>query len=147
MRTDNHPWQRDLPQTQRQRVLDVAGDLFADRGFDDVTMAEIAAAAEVGAGDRVQLLRLEAQLVEALTETVLEVFREMLDEALADEITADSRPRFATFSSRWASASSRSGASSAGSSARSRVSSSASTRASSPSRPTTTCRGEAESSS
>src|SRR6476646_3931268 len=35
------------PADQRQRVLFVAGDLFAEHGFDDVTMADIAKAANV----------------------------------------------------------------------------------------------------
>jgi len=72
----------------RQRVLDVAGGLFADRGFDDVTMAEIAEAAKVARATVFNYFGSKHALVEALTETVLDVFREMLDDALADEAAA-----------------------------------------------------------
>jgi AcrR family transcriptional regulator len=72
---------------QRQRVLGVAGDLFADRGFDDVTMADIAAAARVARATVFNYFGSKYALVETLTETVLEVFRAMLDDALADETT------------------------------------------------------------
>ena len=115
----------------------VAGDLFAEHGFDDVTMADIATAADVARA------------------TVFNYFgsKHALDRS-AHRDRARGLPRHArrrarrrrrrrrptccaSSSSRWPSASSRSGASSAASSARSRASSSASTRESSRSAPTT----------
>jgi len=75
------------PVYQRQRVLFVAGDLFADHGFDDVTMADIAKAASVARATVFNYFGSKHALVEALTETVLEVFRDMLDDALADTTT------------------------------------------------------------
>ncbi len=72
---------------QRRRVLEVAGDLFADRGFDDVTMADIAAAANVARATVFNYFGSKYALVETLTETVLDLFRAMLDHALADDTT------------------------------------------------------------
>ncbi len=77
----------ELRDDQRQRVLDVAGDLFAERGFDDVTMADIATGANVARATVFNYFGSKYTLVETLTETVLEVFRAMLDLALADETT------------------------------------------------------------
>jgi AcrR family transcriptional regulator len=77
----------DAPDDQRQRVLAVAGDLFADRGFDDVTMADIAAGAKVARATVFNYFGSKYALVETLTETVLDLFRAMLDLALADETT------------------------------------------------------------
>lgn len=71
----------------RQRVLDVAGDLFAEHGFDDVTMADIAQAADVARATVFNYFGSKRALIEALTERVLHVFRLMLDDALADETT------------------------------------------------------------
>jgi AcrR family transcriptional regulator len=75
------------PTDQRRRVLAVAGDLFADHGFDDVTMADIAKAADVARATVFNYFGSKHALIEALTEQVLEVFRDMLDDALADETT------------------------------------------------------------
>jgi AcrR family transcriptional regulator len=72
---------------QRERVLDVAGDLFADHGFDDVTMADIAKAADVARATVFNYFGSKHALIEALTERVLDVFRDMLDDALTDETT------------------------------------------------------------
>jgi AcrR family transcriptional regulator len=75
------------PADQRQRVLFVAGDLFAEHGFDDVTMADIAKAANVARATVFNYFGSKHALIEALTETVLVVFRDMLDDALADTTT------------------------------------------------------------
>ena len=72
---------------QRRRVLSVAGEIFAERGFDDVTMAEIAEAAQVSRATVFNYFGSKHTLVESITETVLFYFRDMLDQALADEIT------------------------------------------------------------
>jgi AcrR family transcriptional regulator len=73
---------------QRRRVLDVAGELFAARGFDDVTMAEIAEAANVARATVFNYFGSKHALVEAITDTVLDFYRAMLDEALADDTTS-----------------------------------------------------------
>ena len=72
---------------QQQRVLDVAIELFAEHGFDDVTMAEIAEAADVARATVFNYFGSKHGLVETVTETVIVFYREMLDEALADEQT------------------------------------------------------------
>ena len=72
---------------QQQRVLDVAIGLFAEHGFDDVTMADIAEAAEVARATVFNYFGSKHGLVEAVTETVIRFYRELLDEALADEET------------------------------------------------------------
>jgi AcrR family transcriptional regulator len=73
--------------TQWHRVLDTATKLFADRGFDVVTMAEIAAEADVARATVFNYFGSKHALIEKITEGVLEVWGAMLDEALADEIT------------------------------------------------------------
>jgi AcrR family transcriptional regulator len=71
----------------RQRVLDAAGGLFAEHGFDDVTMADIAAGANVARATVFNYFGSKYTIVETMTETVLDVFGAMLDHALADETT------------------------------------------------------------
>lgn len=73
--------------TQWNRVLDAATRLFADRGFDEVTMAEIAAEADVARATVFNYFGTKHALIETITEGVLEVWGAMLDEALADENT------------------------------------------------------------
>src|SRR5437016_7106144 len=73
---------------QRQRVVDAACRLFADHGFDDVTMADIAEAADVARATVFNYFGSKHALIEAITESVLVFYRDMLDEALADEDTA-----------------------------------------------------------
>jgi AcrR family transcriptional regulator len=73
---------------QQRRVLDVAAGLFAEHGFDDVTMADIAQAADVARATVFNYFGSKHALVEAITETVLVLYHAMLDEALADEATA-----------------------------------------------------------
>jgi len=66
-------------------VLDVAIGLFAEHGFDDVTMAEIAEAADVARATVFNYFGSKHGLIEAVTESVIVFYREMLDAALADE--------------------------------------------------------------
>ena len=65
----------------------MAGELFADHGFDDVTMAEIAGRRALRGPPSSTTSGPNTRVVEAITETVLVFYREMLDEALADETT------------------------------------------------------------
>lgn len=62
--------------------------MFAEHGFDEVTMAEIAAAAGVARATVFNYFGSKHALVEAITERVLDIYRAMLDEALADEATS-----------------------------------------------------------
>lgn len=72
---------------QRQRVLGVASEIFAERGLDEVTMADIAEAADVSRATVFNYFGSKHALVESITETVLVIYRDMLDQALADETT------------------------------------------------------------
>lgn len=72
---------------QRQRVLDTAAAMFAERGFDEVTMAEIAVRAAVARATVFNYFGSKHALIEAITDTVLDFYRAMLDDALADEAT------------------------------------------------------------
>jgi AcrR family transcriptional regulator len=73
---------------QRRRVLDVASRLFAQYGTENVTMAEIGEAADVARATVFNYFGTKHALVEAITETVLDTYREMLDAAIADEATS-----------------------------------------------------------
>jgi TetR/AcrR family transcriptional regulator len=68
-------------------VVQVASDVFAERGLDDVTMADVAEAADVSRATVFNYFGSKYALVEAITESVLVSYRGMLDEALADEST------------------------------------------------------------
>lgn len=72
---------------QRDRVLATATDLFRARGFEDVTMAEIAEAAGVARATVFNYFGSKHALVEGITEGVISFYRAMLDQALADERT------------------------------------------------------------
>jgi AcrR family transcriptional regulator len=73
---------------QQQRVMDVAIELFAARGLDDVTMADIAEAAGVARATVFNYFGSKHGLVEAVTESVIVFYRDLLDDALADEETS-----------------------------------------------------------
>jgi AcrR family transcriptional regulator len=72
---------------QRAHVLQVAGRLFSEHGFDDVTMADVAHAAGVARATVFNYFGSKYALVEALTEAVIEFYAVMLDAALDDETT------------------------------------------------------------
>ncbi len=71
----------------RARALRAAGALFSEHGFDEVTMAEIAERAGVARATVFNQFQSKHALVEAITEEVLSVYRDMLDQVLADEVT------------------------------------------------------------
>ena len=70
---------------QRERILAAAFDLFAEQAFADVTVTEVAAAAEVSRATVFNHFRSKQGLIDAITEKVLLYYREMLDAALANE--------------------------------------------------------------
>jgi AcrR family transcriptional regulator len=72
---------------QRARILDAARALFADRGFDDVTMTEIAGKAGVARATVFNYFPSKVGLVEAITEDVLAYFHAMLERGIADDTT------------------------------------------------------------
>ena len=72
-------------QAQRERILDAARSLFASRGFDAVTMNDVAAEAGVVRATVFNHFGSKRALVEAITASVFGYYAEMLDRALADE--------------------------------------------------------------
>jgi TetR/AcrR family transcriptional regulator len=68
-----------------QRILDAAFFRFSERGFEEVTMADVAAAAGVARATVFNHFRSKQGLVDAITERVLLAYRDMLDAALARE--------------------------------------------------------------
>jgi len=75
---------RDEP---RARIIEAARRLFASRGLDDVTMAEIAKDAGVARATVFNYFGSKHALVEAISEDVLTFYQAMLRNALADEGT------------------------------------------------------------
>jgi AcrR family transcriptional regulator len=74
--------------SQRERILDAARELFASRGFDAVTMSDVAARAGVVRATVFNQFGSKGALVEAITAGVLDVWAGMLARALADEQTS-----------------------------------------------------------
>lgn len=75
---------------QRARILDSASELFANRGFEDVTVAEIAEAAGVARATVFNHFRSKHGLVEEITQQVLQFYLGMLERALANETATTS---------------------------------------------------------
>lgn len=69
---------------QRERILSAAWDLFAEQGFDEVTVADVAAAAGVARATVFNHFESKQGLVEALTVQNLGFYTQMLEAALAD---------------------------------------------------------------
>jgi AcrR family transcriptional regulator len=70
---------------QRLRIVDAARRLFASRGVDDVTMADVAAEAGVARATVFNYFGSKHALLEAITEEVIAFYEAMLNNALADE--------------------------------------------------------------
>ena len=75
---------------QRERILDAARSLFASRGFEAVTMGEVAELAGVVRATVFNHFGSKHALVEAITAGVFDYYAVMLDQALADEVSATS---------------------------------------------------------
>ena len=73
---------------QRERILEAARSLFGSRGFDAVTMGEVAEAAGVSRATVFNHFGSKVALVEAITENVFAYWAEMLENALVDDETA-----------------------------------------------------------
>lgn len=74
-------------QSPRKRILEAARHLFAERGSETVTMAEVAAAAGVARATVFNHFGSKHALLEGITEGVLAFYQVMLDEAVADRET------------------------------------------------------------
>lgn len=72
---------------QRSRILDAARDLFAECGPEDVTMAEVAAAAGVARATVFNHFGTKHALIDGITAGVLASYHQLLDEAIADQDT------------------------------------------------------------
>lgn len=71
----------------RARILLAARELFAERGPDDVTMAEVAGAAGVARATVFNQFGSKHALIEGITEEVLAAYQALLDQAIADRET------------------------------------------------------------
>jgi len=71
----------------RGRILEAARELFAERGPEEVTMAEVAEAAGVARATVFNHFGTKHALVEGITEGVLSSYQGMLDSAIADRET------------------------------------------------------------
>lgn len=79
------PERRQHPRNdQRAHVVEAARGLFARKGVDEVTMAEVAAAAGVARATVFNYFGSKHALVEAITEEVITYYQSMLRNALAD---------------------------------------------------------------
>jgi AcrR family transcriptional regulator len=76
---------------QRERILEAARSLFARRGFDAVTMAEVAEVAGVARATVFNHFGSKVALIEAITENVFAFWAGMLENALADDETPTPR--------------------------------------------------------
>jgi AcrR family transcriptional regulator len=72
---------------QRARIVEAARRLFASRGPDEVTMAEVAKDAGVARATVFNHFGSKHALIEAITEDVIAFYQVMLRNALADEAT------------------------------------------------------------
>ena len=72
----------------RNRILETARELFAERGPDAVTMAEVAQAAGVARATVFNHFGSKHALIEGITEGVLASYQEVLERAIADRDTA-----------------------------------------------------------
>jgi len=72
---------------QRERILDAARSLFAERGFDDVTVSEIATKSAVARGTIFNHFQSKHGMIEAITGDVVAYYAGLLDQALAAEST------------------------------------------------------------
>jgi AcrR family transcriptional regulator len=76
------------PLSQRERILEAARSLFAERGFETVTMVEIAKLAGVARATVFNHFGSKGALVEAITEGVFAFYGLLLESALADARTS-----------------------------------------------------------
>jgi AcrR family transcriptional regulator len=89
---------RERERAERQRaILDTARELFFERGYDAVTMSQIAAAAELGKGTLYSYFDAKESIYIALMREGVAILRCMIDEAPATR-----PPRPAICSARWA---------------------------------------------
>ncbi len=84
-------------QSGKQRILDEAMKLFAERGFDSVTVRDIAAVADVSVG----LINHHFGSKEGLREAVDRQFIEQFEEVLQDPAQPDGQPQRLRDASEW----------------------------------------------
>jgi AcrR family transcriptional regulator len=78
---------REQRDAQRERIIEAARRLFAQQGFEEVTMAEVADAAGVARATVFNHFGSKHALVEGITEEVIKYYQAMLRNALADTQT------------------------------------------------------------
>jgi AcrR family transcriptional regulator len=72
-------------ETQQAKILEAARVLFSERGPEEVTMAEVAAAAGVARATVFNHFGTKHALIDGITTGVLGAYHRLLDDALADE--------------------------------------------------------------
>lgn len=80
-------------QTRRQLILDVAKDVFARRGFLSTTMEEIAERCELAVGTLYRYFQSKEELYVSLLFDAMEVFREGIEAARADDAPPNAQLR------------------------------------------------------
>jgi AcrR family transcriptional regulator len=81
---DSHSSRKEREETFRRNiVLDIAEGLFADKGFDGTTVADIALASELAKGSLYQLFQSKEEIIAAIISRKIDAFISRIDEILS----------------------------------------------------------------
>jgi AcrR family transcriptional regulator len=88
--------ERKAPEVRRQQILQAAGELFAERGVSDASMAQVAQAAGVAKGTPYLYFDSKDQLLSELRTSYLQEWYSLAEELLGDHGVSE-RDRLRTF--------------------------------------------------